>query len=108
MKNRSLALVFLAAFLILFAFPALAQDLGSTRGNLSGLVYDSSKGLVPGAEVTITGPIGQPGPDHHGARQLFLLRLIPGIYSMRVQKAGFKVAISRAPKCSSTRPPAST
>jgi len=92
MKNRSLALVFLAAFLILFAFPALAQDLGSTRGNLSGLVYDSSKSLVPGAEVTITGPIGNQVQTTTEQGSFLFSGLIPGIYSIRVQKAGFKVA----------------
>jgi hypothetical protein len=92
MKNRSLALVFGAALLILFAFPALAQDLGSTRGNLSGLVYDSSKSLVPGAEVTITGPIGNQVQTTTEQGSFLFSGLIPGIYSIRVQKVGFKVA----------------
>jgi len=92
MKNRSLALVFVAALSVLFAFPVLAQDLGSTRGNLSGLVYDSSKGLVPGAEVTITGPIGNQVQTTTEQGSFLFSNLIPGIYSIRVQKAGFKVA----------------
>ena len=92
MKNRSLGLVFVAALLILFSFPALAQDLGSTRGNLSGLVYDSSKSLVPGAEVTITGPIGNQVQTTSEQGSFLFSNLIPGIYSIRVQKAGFKVA----------------
>src|SRR6266478_5716503 len=72
--------------------PVLAQDLGSTRGNLSGLVYDTSKGLVPGAEVTITGPIGnQVQPTTEEGAFLFST-LIPGNYSIKVQKTGFKVA----------------
>ena len=50
----SLVLVLCAVFVM----PTLAQDQSSARGNLSGLVYDSSQSLVPGAEVTITGPIG--------------------------------------------------
>ncbi len=92
MKNRSLALVFVAAFLILFALPVLAQDLGSTRGNLGGLVYDSSKSLVPGAEVTITGPIGNQVQTTTEQGSFLFSNLIPGIYSIHVQKAGFKVA----------------
>src|SRR6266481_1551156 len=91
MKNRSLALTMVGA-LLLFAFPALAQDLGSTRGNLSGLVYDTSKGLVPGAEVTITGPIGNQVQTTTEQGSFLFSGLIPGIYSTRVQKAGFKVA----------------
>ena len=92
MKNRSLALALVVALSVLFAFPALAQDLGSTRGNLSGLVYDSSKGLVPGAEVTITGPIGNQVQTTTEQGSFLFSGLIPGIYSIRVQKAGFKVA----------------
>jgi len=92
MKNRSLALVFVAALLILFAFPALAQDQGSARGNLSGLVYDSSKAVVPGAEVTITGPIGSLTQTTNEQGGFLFSTLIPGIYSIRVQKPGFKVA----------------
>src|SRR6266481_2623256 len=91
MKNRSLALTMVGA-LLLFAFPALAQDLGSTRGNLSGLVYDTSKGLVPGAEVTITGPIGNQVQTTTEQGSFLFSGLIPGIYSIRVQKAGFRVA----------------
>src|SRR5712664_2095591 len=92
MKNRSLALVFVAALSVLFAFPVLAQDLGSTRGNLSGLVYDTSKGLVPGAEVTITGPIGNQVQTTTEQGSFLFSGLIPGIYSIRVQKAGFRVS----------------
>ncbi len=92
MKNKWLASVSVAVLLLLFSFPALAQDLGSTRGNLSGLVYDSSKGLVPGAEVTITGPIGNLVQTTTEQGSFLFANLIPGIYSIRVQKAGFKVA----------------
>ncbi len=59
MKNKwfviSLALAVLWG---VSSFSATAQDKSSARGNLSGLVYDATKALVPGAEVTITGPIG--------------------------------------------------
>src|SRR6266699_2759603 len=92
MKNKWLASVSVAVLLLLFSFPALAQDLGSTRGNLSGLVYDASKGLVPGAEVTITGPIGNLVQTTTEQGSFLFANLIPGIYSIRVQKAGFKVA----------------
>jgi hypothetical protein len=92
MKNRSLALALVVVLSVSLALPALAQDLGSTRGNLSGLVYDSSKGLVPGAEVTITGPIGNLVQQTTEQGSFLFSGLIPGIYSIRVQKAGFKVA----------------
>lgn len=92
MKNRSLALALVATLFVFFALPAFAQDLGSTRGNLGGLVYDSSKSLVPGAEVIITGPIGNQVQTTTEQGSFLFSGLIPGIYSIRVQKAGFKVA----------------
>src|ERR1700758_5635025 len=49
MRNRSLC--FILVFVLGGAlYPsAVAQDQGSARGNLSGLVYDSTKAVVPGA-----------------------------------------------------------
>ena len=83
-----LVLVLCAAFVV----PALAQDQSSARGNLSGLVYDSSQSLVPGAEVTITGPIGSLTQNTSGQGSFLFSTLIPGFYTVRVQKAGFKVS----------------
>ena len=74
-----------------FAAPALAQD-SASRGNLSGLVYDSSQSLVPGAEVTVTGPIGSLTQNTSGQGSFLFSTLIPGMYTVRVQKAGFKVS----------------
>ena len=88
--------VFLASLvLVLFAasaMPALAQDQSSARGNLSGLVYDSSQSLVPGAEVAITGPIGSQTQNTSGQGSFLFSTLIPGLYSVRVTKPGFKVS----------------
>src|SRR5436305_11754264 len=72
--------------------PAAAQDSGSARGNLSGVVYDSSKAVVPDAEVKITGPIGSLTMATGDQGQFLFQTLIPGFYTVRVQKAGFKVA----------------
>ena len=71
---------------------AVAQDQGSARGNLSGLVYDSTKALVPGAQVTITGPIGSLTQATTEEGSFLFSTLIPGNYSIKVQKPGFKVA----------------
>jgi len=72
--------------------PAMAQDVSSFRGNLSGLVYDSSQSLVPGSEVTITGPTGSQTQSTSGQGSFLFSTLIPGVYTVRVQKAGFKVS----------------
>jgi len=92
MKNKwlviSLALVLWGALSV----SAMAQDQGSSRGNLGGLVYDSTQALVPGAQVTITGPIGSLTQTTSGDGSFLFSTLIPGTYSIKVQKTGFKVA----------------
>jgi hypothetical protein len=91
MRNKMLLL--LSFFAVLFcSMPAGAQDSGSARGNLSGVVYDSSKAIVPDAEVKITGPIGSLTMNTGDQGQFLFQTLIPGFYSVRVQRAGFKVA----------------
>ena len=84
--------VFVLALCAAFAMPTLAQDQSSARGNLSGLVYDSSQSLVPGAEVTITGPIGSLTQNTSGQGSFLFSTLIPGVYTVKVTKAGFKVS----------------
>lgn len=71
---------------------ARAQDQGSARGNLGGVVYDSTKALVPGAQVTITGPIGSLTQNTTAEGTFLFSTLIPGNYAIKVQKTGFKVA----------------
>ena len=91
LKNALLASLVLVLCAVC-AMPALAQDQSSARGNLSGLVYDSSQSLVPGAEVTVTGPIGSLTQNTSGQGSFLFSTLIPGLYTVRVQKAGFKVS----------------
>jgi hypothetical protein len=87
------ALVFFAiAVLTTWICPASAQDQSSARGNLSGIVYDSSKAVVPGAKVIIIGPIGSLSQDTGDQGSFLFQTLIPGFYSIRVEKAGFKAA----------------
>src|SRR5207237_9651772 len=58
MRNRCLCFVLVLVLRGTFYPSAFAQHQSSARGNLRRLVYDSTKALVPGAQVTITGPIG--------------------------------------------------
>jgi hypothetical protein len=69
-----------------------AQDQSSARGNLSGVVLDASKATVPGAQVTITGPIGNLSQTTNDQGTFLFSTLIPGFYQIKVQKAGFKIA----------------
>src|SRR5258708_23106950 len=92
MKNNWSVTSLLLVFCGVRSFSAMAQDQGSARGNLSGLVYDSTKALVPGAQVTITGPIGSQTQTTTQEGSFLFSTLIPGNYSVKVQKPGFKVA----------------
>src|SRR6267143_936484 len=92
MKIKWLVIISVLAFSTILSISVAAQDQGSARGNLSGLVYDSTKALVPGAQVTITGPIGSQTQTTTQEGSFLFSTLIPGNYSVKVQKSGFKVA----------------
>ena len=92
MKNKWLAITLVLLSCGVLSISTMAQDQSSARGNLSGLVYDSTKALVPGAEVTITGPIGSLTQTTTAEGSFLFSTLIPGNYAVKVQKTGFKVA----------------
>jgi len=92
--NRAKWFYLLAACLLSLSLGigASAQDQSSSRGNLSGVVLDASKASVPGAQVTITGPIGNLSQTTNDQGTFLFSTLIPGFYQIKVQKAGFKIA----------------
>jgi hypothetical protein len=92
MKSKWLVIISVLAFSTIFSISVAAQDQGAARGNLSGIVYDASKASVPGAQVTITGPIGSLSQSTTDQGSFLFSTLIPGVYSVKVQKTGFKVA----------------
>ena len=92
MKSKWLVVSSVLAFSMIFSVSIEAQDQGAARGNLSGIVYDASKASVPGAQVTITGPIGSLSQSTTEQGSFLFSTLIPGSYSIKVQKAGFKIA----------------
>jgi len=92
MRNKWLAISSVLAFSLIFTLSVAAQDQGAARGNLSGIVYDASKASVPGAQVTITGPIGSLTQSTTDQGSFLFSTLIPGIYSIKVLKTGFKLA----------------
>jgi hypothetical protein len=91
MRKWSLSGLFIALCLAC-CWPSMAQDQSSARGNLGGVVYDSSKAVVPEAEVTISGPIGSQTQVTNDQGSFLFSTLVPGSYSVKVHKAGFKVA----------------
>src|SRR3979490_325947 len=72
--------------------PLMGQDQGSTRGNLGGTVLDKTEAVVAGATVTITGPIGSLTKLTNDQGDFLFPTLIPGFYSVKVEKPGFKIA----------------
>jgi hypothetical protein len=94
LSNKAKCWFFLLVFFVSVAtgMNVLAQDQTSSRGNLSGIVLDASKATVPGAEVTITGPIGSRTQTTSDQGSFLFSTLIPGFYAIKVQKAGFKTA----------------
>jgi len=78
-----------AALLLLFAFPAAAQD---ARGTVLGRVTDASGAIVPNAEIRITNeatgvPVSAKTNDNGN---YVLPYLIPGIYTISCEMQGFK------------------
>jgi len=84
----------LSFFIFLLAIPArlFAQSQSSVRGELGGTVLDSSKSVVAGASVTISGPTGNANTTTNEQGAFLFSALIPGSYAVKVEKSGFKSA----------------
>jgi hypothetical protein len=89
-KKRILSLLSVS-LLAVYLTPAVAQET-SVRGSLSGTVYDTTGAIVPAAKVTLTGATGTRSLDSDGSGNFSFPLLIPGIYSVKVEKQGFKAA----------------
>jgi Carboxypeptidase regulatory-like domain/TonB-dependent Receptor Plug Domain len=90
MKSTAWVLA-LCLVVVAVALPVFAQE-SAVRGNLAGVVLDKSGAVVPDAKVTITGPTGT-RTETSGQDGRFLFgTLNPGVYSVKVEKQGFKVA----------------
>jgi len=80
-----------ALFVILMAVMAFAQ---SERGNITGIVHDSSGAVVPGARVTITNVSTNVTitATTNDAGEYTAPSLQPGTYNVRVLKDGFRTS----------------
>ena len=75
--------------LLLICLPVFAQE-SAVKGNISGVVQDSTGAVVPAAKVSLTGPQGEKvATTESDGRFLFSL-LTPGFYSIKVEKQGFR------------------
>jgi Carboxypeptidase regulatory-like domain/TonB dependent receptor len=86
----AITLVFsVTSFLLLTAPSALTQSL--ERGEIRGVVYDSSGALVPGAKVTISNPSTgykrELTTDATGSYDF--AQLLPGVYKIEAEATGF-------------------
>jgi len=91
MRKHVLGTIF---FIFLLSIPArsLAQSQSSVRGELGGTVVDSSKAVVAGASVAISGPTGSASTMTNEQGEFLFSALIPGNYTVKVEKTGFKAA----------------
>jgi Carboxypeptidase regulatory-like domain len=83
----SIFLLILSGF---FAITVSAQDQGSVRGQLGGVVVDPTGAIIQGASVTITGPTGNGQRTSNEQGEFTFPALIPGFYNVKVTKDGFK------------------
>ena len=74
----------------LFSSAAFAQDQGSVRGQLGGVVTDPTGAIIQGATITITGPTGSGQRMSNEPGEFNFPGLIPGFYDVKVTKDGFK------------------
>jgi hypothetical protein len=95
MKLRIFRRCVLMLCLLAVAGPAIAQGVGS----IGGTVTDASGGVLPGVNVTLTAAAGGVGSgqttvsNEQGAYQF--TRLVPGIYIVKADLAGFRPAEQR-------------
>ncbi len=85
--------VIFTVFCVLAALPTVSGQ--SITGQISGTVVDSAGGVIPGASVQLTHELSQQSnsftTDSNGS--FTFVDLVPGSYSIRVTKPGFKVFV---------------
>lgn len=87
----SFALLAVLLCLTNLAFAQVSSE-SSVKGNLSGLVSDPTGAVVQGAKVTISGPMGESTMETDSAGRFLFQVLVPGFYSVKISKEGFKTA----------------
>ncbi len=93
--SKKLVLSFaLLAVLVCFSTLVFSQvsSESAVKGNLSGAVTDPTGAAVQGARATISGPVGENTMETNSEGRFLFQVLIPGIYSVKISKEGFKTA----------------
>jgi len=86
--NKQLLRLILPTFLLL-SFGLLAQE-SAVKGNLSGVISDSSGAVVTGSTVTLTGPIGTKTTTTGSEGRFTFDLLTPGFYTVSAEMKGFR------------------
>jgi len=84
------AFIFLLILSGFFSSVAFAQDQGSVRGQLGGVITDPTGAIIQGATITLTGPTGNGERMSNESGEFNFPGLIPGFYDVKVSKDGFK------------------
>src|SRR5262250_3582076 len=91
MAKKHVAVFAVAAMIFSLAAIGLAQE-STVKGNLSGTVTDPSGAVIANANVTTQGPTGERSATTDAEGRFMIQLLIPGYYSVKVSKEGFKTA----------------
>jgi hypothetical protein len=91
MGKRILLGVLAFALFLVVGVVGYAQET-AVKGNVSGVVVDTTGAVIPQAKVTLTGPGGSLTTPTDSQGNFSFVRLVPGTYSVKVEKEGFKVA----------------
>jgi hypothetical protein len=86
----SIALVAMLASLTTLGFAQGTES--AVKGNLGGTVTDPSGAVVQGAKVDLAGPTGDRTVNTDAEGRFLFQVLIPGMYSVKISKEGFKSA----------------
>ena len=91
MSKRILLGLLITALLLFLGLPGFAQE-STVKGNLAGVVLDSSGAVVQGATVTLAGPTGNRTAKTDVDGKFIFAALTPGVYGVKVEQSGFKAA----------------
>src|SRR5438270_866398 len=95
MGERILLGAMICALFLSLGVGAFAQE-SAVKGNLGGVVVDSTGAVIPGAKVTLTGPTGNSSVTSDTKGNFLFSRLAPGSYAVKVEKQGFKATDVKA------------
>ena len=91
MGKRIVLSAMICALFLSLGVGAFAQE-SAVKGNLGGVVLDSTGAVVQGAKVTLTGPTGSSSVTSDNEGNFMFSRLNPGQYAVKVEKQGFKAS----------------